>query len=276
LKTDGQQINLNYPPRPPGDPTGGPCYRCVFPKPPPADQLVSCGEGGIVGPVVGMMGVLQASEAIKLIVAGVSVEDTTKSEFEMGEGLPPPSMLIFAANSSAPFRTISLRSRRPDCFACSAKAGLTRESLTSGSLDYVAFCGEVTPVNLLGPDERVAAEEFARLQKKGKQDCLLLDVREKVQFDIAHLDGSVNVPFSDFQGGMSGRLSKDMGDEWLPPSLSPDAPIYVVCRLGNDSQVVVKKLKEKGYDNGGKRYIGDIRGGLRAWREHVDGSWPDY
>lgn len=269
-------MNLNYPPRPPGDPTGGPCYRCVFPKPPPADQIVSCGDGGIVGPVVGAMGVLQALEAIKLIVAGVSVADTTRSEFDLSASPPPPSMTIFASNGPNPFRYVRLRSRRPDCFACSARAELTVESLTSGSLDYVAFCGEVMPIKLLSPEERIQAKEYARLKEVGKKEHVLVDVREKVQFDICNIPGSINVPLSSFQGGPVASFWEETRPDWLPPHVSDSASIYVVCRLGNDSQVVAKKLKEAGLDRNGKRYIGDIQGGLKAWRDQVDSSWPDY
>src|SRR5690554_1442989 len=123
-----------------GSDTGGPCYRCIFPKPPPADQVVSCGDGGILGPVVGVMGVLQALEAIKLLTAGLKTDDDHDAEFRNSKVLPLPSLLLFSANSPSPFRTVRLRSRRQDCFACSTKAGLSAESLTSGSLDYVAFC----------------------------------------------------------------------------------------------------------------------------------------
>jgi len=62
---------------------------------------------------------------------------------------------------------------------------------------------------------------------------------------------------------------------WVPETLPPDAPIYLVCRLGNDSQVVARKLKDSGLDKDG-RYIGDIKDGLKAWKEQVDCSWPDY
>jgi adenylyltransferase and sulfurtransferase len=237
---------------------------------------VSCSDGGIVGPVVGAMGVLQALEAIKLIVAGVSIEDTTRSEFDFSNGPPPPSMTIFSSNSPNPFRYVRLRSRRPDCFACSARAQLTVESLTSGSLDYVAFCGEVMPVKLLSPEERVSAKDYARLKEAGKKYHILVDVREKVQFDICSIPGSINVPFSSFQGGPVAGFGNEASPDWLPPFLPPCAPIYVVCRLGNDSQVVAKKLKEAGLDENGSRYIGDIQGGFKAWREEVDGSWPDY
>jgi adenylyltransferase/sulfurtransferase len=270
LKTDGQLIILNYPPRPAGDPSGGPCYRCVFPKPPPADQLVSCGDGGILGPVVGAMGVLQAVETIKLIVAGISIEDTTIPEFENNKSLPPTFLIYSGMSSSSPFRSIKLRSRRLDCFACSTKASLGLESLTLGLLDYVAFCGLVNPVKLLSPEERISAQKYAELERGVGKDHILVDVREKVQFDICSLEGSINVPFSKIQG------SRPLPDTpWLD-SVSKDTPIYIVCRLGNDSQIATKKFKESGLDEGGARYIGDIEGGLKSWRETVDSSWPDY
>ena len=271
-------MSLNYPPRPAGDPTGGPCYRCVYPKPPPVDQVISCSDGGIVGPVVGAMGVLQAVEAIKLIVAGVSIKDTTRSEFDMDTTSPSPSLLLYSAQNASPFRTVRLRSRRPDCFACSAKAELSRKSLISGSLDYVAFCGETTSINLLSSEERISASEFARMHETGKKQHILIDVREKVQYDICSIDGSINIPFSLIQSEpiVHDEEDGDITPSWLPSDLNNSTPIYIVCKLGNDSQVVVRKLKDSGTGDGGKRYIGDIRGGLKAWREQVDETWPNY
>ena len=144
LRTDGQLIVLNSPPLAAGDSAGGPCYRCVFPKPPPAESVVSCGDGGILGPVVGVMGVLQAVEAIKLIVAGKLTHGLEKNDVD-GES-SPASMLLFSSNNSQPFRCVRLRSRRLACFACSKDSGLTLEGLRSGSLDYVLFCGLASPV----------------------------------------------------------------------------------------------------------------------------------
>lgn len=269
LRTDGQLIVLNSPPLPAGDTAGGPCYRCVFPKPPPAESVVSCGDGGILGPVVGVMGVLQAVEAIKLIVAG----KLTPPEVNGREGVDwkssSASMLLFSANSPQPFRSVRLRSRRLGCFACSKDSGLTVESLKSGSLDYVLFCGLASPINILRPEERIQASEYTTLKAK---EHLLLDVREKVQFDICSLEGSINIPFSTLQG----RSLADGEVGWIPENLADDAPIYVVCRLGNDSQVIARKLKDGGWDREGKRWVGDIKGGLKAWKEQVDGSWPEY
>ncbi|CZR51019.1 related to molybdenum cofactor biosynthetic protein [Phialocephala subalpina] len=268
LRTDGQLIVLNSPSLPPGNEAGGPCYRCVFPKPPPAESVVSCGDGGILGPVVGVMGVLQALEAIKLIAGG-----KLKAEGS-GEGKTDASMLLFSANSNPPFRSLRLRSRRPKCFACSAAAGLSLESLASGSLDYLLFCGVNAPVSILGPEERVEAREYETIRKEKGAGHLLVDTREKVQFDICNIEGSINVPISTLQGNRALAAEGEL-PSWLPETLPPDSPIYVVCRLGNDSQVVTRKLKESGLDKNG-RYIGDIKGGLKAWKQQVDSSWPEY
>ncbi|RDW68568.1 adenylyltransferase and sulfurtransferase uba4 [Coleophoma crateriformis] len=288
LRTDGQLLVLNSPSRLPGTEGGGPCYRCVFPKPPPAESVVSCGDGGILGPVVGVMGVLQALEAVNLITAGKLEPMFAKD----GKQDTSASMLLFSSTSSPPFRSIKLRSsRRPKCYACSGEPGtLSLNSLTSGSLDYVMFCGITHPVELLGPEERISAEVYRDVVLGEKRRHLLLDVREKIQFDIAALPNAVNIPFSKIQS------SKPVGDakaEWI--SLLEDEeqklregsedmaslPIYVVCRLGNDSQVVARKLKEvclKGTGNETQkdRWIGDVKGGYRAWREKVDNQWPEY
>ncbi|PLB49062.1 molybdopterin synthase sulfurylase [Aspergillus steynii IBT 23096] len=275
LRTEGQLMVLNNPPRPVGDKTGGPCYRCVFPRPPPANSILSCADGGILGPVVGTMGVLQALEAIKVITSPV---DEAK----------PPSLLIFSAYSTPQFRSIKLRSRRPNCAVCSSEATVTLDSVTSGSTDYVFFCGTVSPESLLSPEERISPLEYQTLYPQVAQtpepgnEATIIDVREKVQYDICSLEKSVNVPISTILSGTA-TTSPD-GNEpssrpsWLPETIVPDStnPIYVVCRLGNDSQVAVKKLKELGLDRSGERKIADIRGGFRAWREQVDPEWPEY
>lgn len=299
LRTDGQLTVLNFPPAPPRSSSGGPCYRCIYPKPPPATAVTSCGDGGILGPVVGTMGVLQALECLKLIVNDIpTFSSPTK-----------PSLLLFSANNEpgATFRTVKLRSRRADCFACSPKAQLTRESLTSGSLDYEVFCGISAPIKLLEKEERISAKAYWEQYTGGQRPTsiesptsikisnnddetetetehepehgakhILIDVRETLQFNIAHLPNSINIPFSTLTPSL---ISSTAGVwqqlPWIPEDLEPEASIVVICGRGNDSQVVVKMLKENGYDGGGKRWVGDIEGGLRAWKEEVDGGWPD-
>lgn len=264
LRTDGQLIVLNNPAAPQGQSDSGPCYRCVFPKPPPAESVVSCGEGGILGPVVGVMGVLQALEAIKIIAAG--------------EGKPQqepttPSLLLFSASGPTTFRSIRMRGRRPNCFACSTVSELSLETLKSGSLDYVAFCGITAPVQILSPEERITATAYSMLAKGNPSPIhVLLDVREREHFEIASIPGAINIPFSTFQ--KKTQSTEQCRPEWMPESLPSDAPIYVVCRVGNDSQLVTQKLKDMGLGGGGVRFIGDISGGMRAWKQEVDTSLP--
>ncbi|KAL5119774.1 hypothetical protein ACEQ8H_002380 [Pleosporales sp. CAS-2024a] len=288
LRIDGQLMVLNNPPLPPGHPSGGPCYRCVFPKPPPPESVVSCGEGGILGPVVGVVGILQALEAIKVLTQQPS----------SGASSEPPSLLIFSAYSNPMFRSIRLRSRKSKCAACSSQATVSAAALQSGSLDYVQFCGSVEPVHALMPHERISPEGYAKLRSgvnpftgtvMSKDSHILIDTREKVEFELGSINGSVNIPFSTISAtrkpnldaaspGMVGQ-DHDMGVDdmgWVAQLKKTEKPMFVVCRRGNDSQLSVRKMKEYGLDYGGKRFIGDIRGGLEAWRKTVDKDFPEY
>ncbi|KAJ5782317.1 MoeZ/MoeB [Penicillium paradoxum] len=285
LRTEGQLMVLNNPPRAPGDKTGGPCYRCVFPKPPPADSVVSCADGGILGPVVGTMGVLQALEAIKVLTA----PDLDTTDGNTGRPRDPPSLHIFSAYSSPLVRTIRLRSRRANCAVCSAEATVSLDTIKSGSTDYVFFCGSTSLPSLLGPEERISAEEYSQRYPSGldSQRHTIIDVRDEAQFGICSLENSINIPISSilssgYSSGIQGSDNEQQTPQfpsWLPSEVASSEttdPIYVVCRLGNDSQIVVKKMKELGLDRHGKRFIGDIRGGLRSWKEQVDSDWPEY
>lgn len=248
-------------------PGAGPCYRCVFPKPPPPESVVGCGEGGILGPVVGVMGVLQALEAIKLISGGeLEVPLVTGTEAKPKQTM----MLLFGGmTDSSPFRSVRMRGKRTDCFACSGSDGaLTLEMLRS-SMDYVQFCGITQPVDLLQPDERITAETYGNLSRQ-KQTHLLVDVREKEHFSICNIKDSINIPISRFTSHRGDELPAD----WIPADLPPNAPIYIVCRVGNDSQIAAKKLKDLGAHREGERFIGDIQGGLKAWRDAVDPTLP--
>lgn len=292
---------LNSPPKPPGCATGGPCYRCVFPKAPPAESVVTCGEGGILGPVVGVMGVLQALEAIKLIAPkpseGHDVDtpmdlDELLSQTESGadkQTTDPPSLLLFSAYSKPPFRSIRLRSRRPKCAACSSEATVKAESLISGSLDYIQFCGLAHPVDALSPTERLSAREYQDIlygtPMSGTEDGsfaysdhVLVDVREKVQFDLCRLDNSINIPFSQICATTDTNSIHSGGASWVETlrSIPPEKSIYVVCRLGNDSQLAVQKMKELKLDRNGRRPVKDIAGGLHSWRLNVDPEFPEY
>ncbi|KAF5025621.1 hypothetical protein F66182_2227 [Fusarium sp. NRRL 66182] len=249
FQTSGQLIILNNPPG------KGPCYRCVFPTPPPPDSVVGCGEGGIVGPIVGTMGVLQALEAIKLI---------TRGDLETQGEAKTPMMLLFSGAADVPFRSVKMRGRRRNCLACGDENGLTLEELKT-SMDYVQFCGVRKPVQLLESHERIPAKEYSGLLDKEK---VLVDVREKEHFDLCNIPGSINIPIGRFMSARDGAMPQG----W-PSELAPDAPIYLVCRVGNDSQIAAQKLKDLGLGNN-ERWIGDIAGGMKAWKNDVDPSTP--
>ncbi|RKL36519.1 Adenylyltransferase and sulfurtransferase uba4 [Fusarium oxysporum] len=253
FQTSGQLIVLNNPPG------KGPCYRCVFPTPPPPDSVVGCGEGGIIGPIVGTMGILQALEAIKLISRG---------DLETHGEAKTPMLLLFSGMADTPFRSVRMRGRRKTCLACGDENRLTLDELKN-SMDYVQFCGVKQPVQLLKPDERVTAKEYDELSKLENKDMLLVDVREKEHFDLCNISGSVNIPISRF---MSAR--GEATPEGWPSDLPHSTPIYVVCRVGNDSQIAAQKLKDLGLGNNGERFIGDILGGIKSWKDTVDPSVP--
>jgi adenylyltransferase/sulfurtransferase len=272
LRTEGQLMVLNNPPNGSQDRPRGPCYRCVFPRPPPADTVISCGDGGILGPVVGVIGVLMALKAIQLLTAGAKrgYENETQPLDDQ------PTMLLFSAYTNPPFRQIRLCGKRKNCVACSSSPKISADSLTSGSLDYKVLCGMKTPVQTLNPDERIEAKELHKILNGDQKSRILLDVRDRTQFSICNLPGTINIPFSDIQA-MSKVTTKEKSKSLaLLEEIDPDTPIYTVCRFGNDSQLAVRKLKELGLDNGGERWIGDVRGGYRAWKRQVDPHWPEY
>lgn len=260
FQTSGQLLVLNSPPG------RGPCYRCVFPKPPPPESVVGCGEGGIIGPIVGTMGVLQALETIKLIIRGglepPDVETPPK----------PMTMLIFSGMADTPFRTVRMRGKRDDCFACSGAADSLTMDEMKNSLDYVQFCGVPQPVKLLHPAERISAAEYDRIARDRGSPHILIDVREKEHFSLSQIEGAINIPISRFMTQRPSGTNSPL--TVLPEDLPQSAPIYVVCRVGNDSQIAARKLKEAGLDRDGERFIGDIDGGLRAWRDAVDPTLP--
>ena len=248
FQTSGQLTVLN---NPPGE---GPCYRCIWPRPPLPDSVVGCGEGGILGPVVGVMGVLQALQCLKLIARDQgqgSIGSTSQA-----------TMLIFSALDSTPFRSVRLRGKRADCFACSSSDGLTVAAMQS-SMDYVQFCGVPKPVALFNDAERMLVDELDHVLR-ADANFVVVDVREKEHFEMCNLKGSINLPISTFTRTKDEEFAAKL--EKMPELRKP---IFVVCRVGNDSQIATAKLHELGYKS-----ALDVKGGLRAWKEAIDPSFP--
>ena len=253
-----------------------PCYRCIFPKPPSPENVQSCSEAGILGPVVGVMGTLMAVEAIKYVTHFGVYNNKDAARREQGGfkwGPPPavgkmkPTLLLYSAFEPAPFRTTYRATKqRKDCALCASAPAITRESLLSGSMDYDLFCGLRTPLNLLPAQHRISAQEFntqvkTRLKSVGVDDAaaaaktkayILLDVREAQDFAMCHIAGSVNLPFSSFgdRGGpallpssTSTSTPTETGILRRVEELVRDTPTvdkYFVCRYGNDSQLAVR------------------------------------
>ncbi|KAK7023856.1 adenylyltransferase [Favolaschia claudopus] len=240
-KYEGQLCTYNLGPE-------GPCYRCLFPTPPARELVGTCEETGILGAVTGIMGNLQALEAIKIIT---------------GLHDKKPSLLLFSALGSPPFRSIKLRSRKPNCPACGSAdqtVGQIRD------IDYVQFCGGATPdwENLgLVPgssEDRVSVEEFEKSLATNREEHTVIDVRSAAEFSICSLPGSINVPLNELTANPESHLVHHR-------------KIFVVCRLGNDSQIAASSLREK---KGDDVVVRDVIGGLKAWTRHIDPNFPVY
>ncbi|KAK4192859.1 hypothetical protein QBC35DRAFT_399270 [Podospora australis] len=295
VQKSGQLIVLNCPPTPQGlmDKKYPPCYRCCFPKPPPPTSFVSCGEAGIMGPVVGMMGVAQAGEAIKILASGLHLSSPSDPEVE--RNLIQPTLLIYSYDLESAvgpysFRALKMGSRKKKCFACGENSpeNLSLEGIKNGIPNYDTFCAAPIAKVSLPQQDRIPAAEYHDKKQKGELPAhILIDTREKEHFSFGSIDGAVNYPFGKLlmKAALIKRDGGD-GDEILSPisartqakkdddGKDDDTPIFVVCRRGLDSQETVEKLKELGVDHGGKRKIMDIIGGMKAWKEKVDPSFP--
>ena len=185
----------------------GPCYRCLFAEPPPPDLVPSCAEAGVLGVLPGIIGSLQALEAIKWILG-------------VGESMVGRLLLVDALRMR--FREIALR-RDPECVACGPQRSLT------GLIDYEAYCG----VGSTGaePQPEVSVGELRR--GLGSAAVQVVDVREAWEWEIARIEGSRHVPL----GELPGRL----------PELDPHAEIVTVCHKGKRSLLAQQLLQGAGF-----------------------------
>ncbi|KAJ3072795.1 Molybdenum cofactor synthesis protein 3 [Podochytrium sp. JEL0797] len=243
LRMDGQLTVYNY--------NNGPCYRCIFPTPPPPETVRNCSESGVLGVVPGIIGCFQALEAIK-IITGMGPSYAQK-------------MLLFDGIAGS-MRVVKLRGKSAACLVCGENPSIT------APIDYVQFCGrsatdKAVTQFLLGPEERVSVEKYDTIQKQ-KTDHILLDVRDTNQFSIASIPNSVNIPWSQLPRRLGEVFDLIFRRDEQSDSES-DRPVYVLCRLGNDSQLAVKLLQASGI-----KKVWDIEGGLSDWSDRVDTSFP--
>ena len=265
------------------------CYRCVFPKPPPADTVLTCGEGGIFGPVVGVMGVLMATAALKILIRGKS-SFSAISDSSFGLPSDQPSMLLYSAVSEPMFRNVRIKGRRDNCPSCSTGATIIRESLFDGTLDYAAFCGSKEGITTLDDHERMKPLEYSqliqRLTPQQRKSIVIFDVRPRTEYELGHIEDSINWPIQDIakssknEDGSSENAAPSphplaqQGIDWNKIDVPPNARCaFMICRRGNDSHLAAAMLKRRKTDF---NYIVEIRGGLEAWRKDVDPTFPDY
>jgi adenylyltransferase/sulfurtransferase len=216
---------------------GGPCYRCMFPEPPPPGMVPSCAEGGVLGVLPGIIGVMQALEAIKLV---------------MGIGEPLIGRLVHFDALKLKFREFKLR-RDPKCPVCGENPTITE------LIDYDQFCGIPQAAAAEAAEAPIPTMTVLELKQKldNRDKFVLLDVREPFEWDICHIDHAKLIPL----GQLPSRMSElDSADE-----------IVIHCKSGGRSAKAVRLLQEAGFSK-----LHNVEGGITAWAEEVDPSVPKY
>lgn len=249
LRTEGQLSILNFQ-------NVGPCYRCFYPTPPPPNSVSSCQEGGVIGPCIGLLGVMMAVETIKLIL-GVYTKDNFKPFLMQYSGFPQQTL-----------RTFKMRDRQKSCISCGESPSVTRSAIETGKISYDLFCGS-RDYNVCSSEERISVEEFENnYRTRENPEFILLDVRPQHHYQISHLPNTFNLTVKDLRN-MDGDLSK-LQDSI--PHLHKGSEVLVMCRYGNDSQLATRLLK----DQFGVSNVKDVRGGLFKYIDDVNPSLPKY
>jgi adenylyltransferase/sulfurtransferase len=229
FRFEGQATVFGYP--------GGPCYRCLYPEPPPPGLVPSCAEGGVLGILPGMIGVVQATETVKLIL-------------EKGDVLVGRLLLYDALNMR--FRELKLR-KNPECPMCGEHRTIHQ------LIDYHQFCG--VPQQPPQPEPGVSENEIDAPALKARMDrgdrFVLVDVREPHEFQICRIPGSTLIPL--------GEIPKRVNE------LNSADEIVVHCKSGMRSAKAADFLRQAGF-----KKVKNLKGGILAWSEKVDPSVPKY
>ena len=216
---------------------GGPCYRCLYPEPPPPGLVPSCAEGGVLGILPGTIGLIQATEAVKLILG-------------IGESLVGRLLLYDALGMH--FRELKLR-KNPECPICGDHRTITK------LIDYHQFCG--VPQQPAKQESKLTDDEIEVTEVKEKLDrgdaFVLIDVREPHEYQICNIPAARLIPL--------GEVGKRLGE------LDPDADIVIHCKSGMRSARACGILKAAGF-----KHVRNMKGGILAWSDRVDPSVPKY
>lgn len=214
----------------------GPCYRCLYREPPPPGLVPTCAEGGVIGVLPGVIGVIQATETIKLIA---------------GIGEPLIGRLLLYNALKMTFRELRL-SKDPECPVCGGHPTITE------LMDYRHFCGldtEAEPLTL-DPDQEISAPELEAWLSQGRP-ITVLDVREPFEHEICHLPKAVLIPVNELDQRMA--------------ELDRDRPVVLYCRTGTRSARATRLLSDAGFKN-----VRNLIGGIIGWAEQIDPDMPRY
>jgi adenylyltransferase/sulfurtransferase len=215
---------------------GGPCYRCLFPEPPPPGMVPSCAEGGVLGVLPGIIGTIQATEILKLV---------------LGQGSSLVNRLLLFDALKMKFSELKLR-RDPECPICGEHPTITK------LIDYEMFCG-INPQperEHMHPDE-VTVQDMKRALDDPNLGIKVIDVREPDEYEIAHVEGTTLMPLSTLQQRFA--------------ELDPNAQYYIHCKMGGRSMRALQFLRQQGFKN-----LKNVAGGIDAWSEEIDPGVPRY
>jgi molybdopterin/thiamine biosynthesis adenylyltransferase/rhodanese-related sulfurtransferase len=214
----------------------GPCYRCLFPEPPPPGMVPSCAEGGVLGVLPGTIGTIQATEALKILL-------------DIGSPLTGKLLLYNALDMSFDF--VKLK-KNPKCRVCGPDADIKEP------IDYEEFCGVPGfdhDESSAGADWDITASELSERLKGSR--IKLLDVREPHELEISALQDAVNIPL----GMLAGRLS----------DLDTAEEMVILCKSGTRSTRALELLVSAGF-----KKVKNLKGGINAWADEIDKSLPIY
>jgi len=236
----------------------GPCYRCMFPEPPPPGLVPSCAEGGVLGILPGTIGTMQATEAIKLI---------------LGIGEPAIGRMLLYDALEMSFTNIKVR-KNPECPVCSVHPDEVE------LIDYEMFCGvpahDHSDFSTAEEDADMLTIDVNALKNRldSDDDVLVLDVRDPHEWEIAALDGTLRIPKGDIQTAKNAVLAgRKLREETVLADIPQDREIIVHCRSGKRSADVIHMLTEIGYDADKLR---NLEGGILAWARDIDTTLPTY
>ena len=219
----------------------GPCYRCLYPEPPPPGMVPSCAEGGVLGVLCASIGSIQVNEAIKLITG-------------VGESLLGRLMIYDALEMT--YRQVKIR-KDPNCAVCGENPTVTE------LIDYEAFCGTISEEAAeAAKDSTITAlqlKEMLDARAAGEDDFILIDVREPNEFEIVSIEGSVLIPKGEFLDGSA--LEK----------LPNDKRIVLHCKVGGRSAEALAVVKGAGYAD-----AVHVGGGILQWVAQVEPDKPSY